>query len=75
VSLWSCPQHGLVGPSPCCGKSSLATVIINNNGEGALTDHEIRFLYEVCKRHSPYSYGLIRRLHTHGVIKDPESII
>jgi hypothetical protein len=23
VSLWSCPDHRLVGPSPCCRKASL----------------------------------------------------
>jgi hypothetical protein len=32
VSLWSCPEHGLVGPSPCCGKSSLANVTLDQDG-------------------------------------------
>lgn len=26
MSLWHCPEHGLVGPSPCCPKSSRAQV-------------------------------------------------
>jgi hypothetical protein len=24
MSLWHCPEHGLVGPGPCCQKAGLA---------------------------------------------------
>jgi len=36
-----------------------------------LDDKEIGELYELCRQHSNYAYGLIRRLHKDGVIPDP----
>jgi hypothetical protein len=27
MSLWGCPEHGYVGPGPCCGRASLVHAV------------------------------------------------